>query len=92
VSIVSRWGQNLGPYGRLQSSEGIAIDGRGHVYVADTGNNRIVKFSAGGAVMETWGSTGYGKLTSPQGVATDSADNVYVADAKSNRIVKFSQP
>ena len=39
---------------------GIAIDGRGDVYVVDSGNNRIQKFSSDGAFITKWGSHGSG--------------------------------
>jgi DNA-binding beta-propeller fold protein YncE len=61
--------------------------------VADSGNNRIEKFSSSGDFLTTWGSygSGDGEFNSPCGVAVDgSGNNVYVADTSNNRIQKFS--
>lgn len=69
----------------------MAIDGAGNVYVADTSNNRVQKFDAGGAYLTQWGSGGSGssQLDPPAGVAVDGAGNVYVADSNNHHIQKF---
>ena len=33
-----------------------SVDSAGNVYVADTGNNRIQKFTSNGTFITTWGS------------------------------------
>jgi len=63
---------------------GVAVDGSGNVYVADTGNSAIRKI-AGGLV-----STLLGGFNQPQGVAVDAAGNVYVADTNNDIIVKIA--
>jgi DNA-binding beta-propeller fold protein YncE len=72
--------------------QGIAVDSAGNVYVADTGNDRIQKFSSDGTYLLAWGSHGKGpgEFDSPDGIAVDSAGNVYVADTGNDRIQKFS--
>lgn len=77
--------------GRPFTPSGIAVDGSGNVYVADTGSNRILKFSPEGAVLAKWGAegSGDGQFKSPQRIAVDSAGNLYVADYGNNRIQKF---
>src|SRR5439155_13270100 len=60
---------------------GVATDGNGNIYVADTGNSRIQKFDANGTFLTAWGdAAGFG-------VATDGNGNVYVAEGF--RIQKF---
>src|SRR5262249_59060781 len=70
---------------------GGADDGRGDVYVADTGNSRIQKCDASGTFLLTWGSfgSGNGQFFDRHGVATDGSGDVYVADTDNNRIQKF---
>jgi DNA-binding beta-propeller fold protein YncE len=81
----------------LSSPEGIAVDSSsGNVYVADTVNNNIKKFSSNGTFITAWGrygggAFGNGTLRIPEGIAVDSSSgNVYVADTGNNRIQIFS--
>jgi len=72
--------------------QGVAVDGNGNVYVADTDNSRIQKFSSDGTFLVTWGSEGSenGQFLKPYGIAVDGNGNVYVADTGNSRIQKFS--
>ena len=72
----------------LGAPNDIAVDASGNFYVAETSNNRITKFNAAGALLETWTayagqfSNGVPLWTepwrSPRSVAVDAAGNVYV--------------
>jgi hypothetical protein len=69
----------------------VAVDADGNVYVADTNNNRIQKFTGNGVFLAQWGTFGYGggQFDHPTGVAVDAAGNIYVSDTRNNRIQKF---
>ena len=79
---------------------GVAVDGAGNVYVADTGNNTIRKVTPAGVVTTLAGlagSTGSAdgtgsaaRFNDPCGVAVDSAGNVYVADTDNDTIRKVT--
>jgi len=88
--FVTAWG-TLGD-GEFFYPEGIAVDGSGYVYVADTYNHRIQKFTAEGTFVTTWGSsgTGDGEFRRPEGIAVDGSGYVYVADTYNDRIQKFT--
>jgi sugar lactone lactonase YvrE len=70
----------------------IALDKHGYVFVSDTWNHRIQKFSPDGVFITKWGGlgTGDGQFISPHGVAVDSSGFLYVADEGNHRIQKFS--
>jgi DNA-binding beta-propeller fold protein YncE len=70
----------------------VAVGPDGSVYVTDTWNARVVKFTAKGKYITSWGF--YGQDTpeafwGPRGIAVDSKSRVYVADTGNKRIVVF---
>jgi uncharacterized protein (TIGR03663 family) len=79
----------LGFYG----PRGIAVDGQGTVFVADTGNKRIVATDGEGKFLYQWGHGGNepGAFNEPIGIAVDGAGNVYVADTWNGRVQIFGR-
>jgi glucose/arabinose dehydrogenase len=71
---------------------GIAVDSSGNVYVADSLNQRIQKFTSSGSFLAQWGSfgNGVGQLDRPVGVAVDGSGNLYVTDSGNHRLLKFT--
>jgi sugar lactone lactonase YvrE len=72
---------------------GIAVDSSGDVYVVDTFNSRIEKFSNSGSYLMQFGSgrgSGPGQLSGPNSVAVDSAGNVFVTDEANFRVEEFA--
>jgi sugar lactone lactonase YvrE len=78
--------QSTVPATGLSGPFGAAVDSSGNLYIADTGNNRIVKINPLGS--QTPVSTAPLMLSSPRGVALDGAGNLYVSDFSNNRVVK----
>ena len=76
----------------LSGPTNIAIDGSDNMYVVDSLNSMVKKFSAGGAFQTLFGGAGSGNgdLSSPAGIAIDASGNIYVVDGGNNRIQKFS--
>ncbi len=83
-------GQFAGPRGVVVDSQ--TVDRPGDVYVADTGNHRIQRFSGNSAFITKWGSFGHGdgQFWEPVSIAVDGLGNVYVADLLNDRIQKFN--
>ncbi len=77
--------------GQLNNPRGITRDSLGNLYIADTGNHRIVVLAPDGSQLRTIGSfgNGAGELNEPSGVAVDQDGNVYVADTWNARVAKF---
>jgi hypothetical protein len=77
--------------GQFRSPGGIAIDSVSNIYVVDSVNPRIQKFSQDGVYQSQFGSEGSdpGEFNYPYDIAIDSADNIYVTDGVNNRIQKF---
>src|SRR5213593_2815483 len=81
----------------LNYVHGVAVDGAGNVFVADTYNNRIRKITPDGIISTVvgsgaWGSGGDGgpaqaaQLGAPRGLTIDRAGNLFIADVENNRI------
>ncbi len=70
---------------------GIAVDILGNVYVADTGNKRVVVFNQDGEFLHQIGSAGSlpEQLDEPAGIAVSDSGQVYVADTWNRRIQVF---
>ncbi|NLG26333.1 MAG: hypothetical protein GX557_00350, partial [Chloroflexi bacterium] len=75
----------------LYGPRSIAFDADGNVYVSDTGNKRVVKYSADGTMLAAVGGVGDadGQLQEPCGIAVDAQGNLYVADTWNMRIQVF---
>jgi DNA-binding beta-propeller fold protein YncE len=69
----------------LNSPLGVALDGGGNLYIADSANNRVLKEIPGpGGYTQSVIADG---LLAPTGLAVDSSGNVYIADTGNNRVV-----
>jgi sugar lactone lactonase YvrE len=87
---------------QLWNPQGLALDGRGNLYIADTYNHRIRKIDSAGTITTIAGngtqdSTGDGgpaslaEFRSPVGVALDRSGNLYVAEGEGRRVRKIDQ-
>jgi sugar lactone lactonase YvrE len=83
----------------VSNPNGLAIDCRMTLYIADTGNNRILAIAtADAAVIPNTGAVVAGsgaglnpaQVTAPQGVAVDNAGRLYVADTGNNRVLALA--
>lgn len=98
--LVRAWGSfanvadGNAPGGTFYEPWGIAVGPDGSVYVTDTWNHRIQKFSGDGQFLQMWGYFGQAEVPEafwgPRDIAIDSQGRLYVTDTGNKRIVVFN--
>jgi trimeric autotransporter adhesin len=87
--------------GSLATQQGIAVDGQGNLYIADTSNQRVRKVDTNGVITTVAGNGNAGfagdggpaisaQLSAPWSVAVDGSGTLYIADSGNNRIRKVA--
>ena len=92
-------GKSVYTFGRLGRGQGffmcpsgIAVDGKGLVFVVDSGNDRVQVFNREGCFVRTWGSQGdgVGQFRAPSDIAIHTATGlVWVSDTQNHRVQAF---
>ena len=82
---------DLGASGGMSQPQDLYIGPDGRLYVADTGNNRILRFHQDRRVEAAFDNQGAGGgLKNPSSVFVDENGGMFVADTDNNRVVKLS--
>ncbi len=82
---------------QLSTPFGLAFDGAGNLFIADSGSSAVRKVSPSGIISTiagngSWGYSGDGgaatsaALAAPSGIVADAAGNIYFADSGNNAI------
>jgi sugar lactone lactonase YvrE len=79
-----------GPFHHVGS---IALDAKGHLWVLDSGADRVEEFTETGEYVSAFGSegSGNGQLREPDGIAVDDKGDVWVLDSGNDRAEEFSE-
>lgn len=87
VTVAGTTGSS-GPWSyQLNSPTAVFLDSTGSIYVLDSGNTRVQKWSSGA----NYGVTVLaGSFSNPTGMQLDRANNLVIADKNNHRIVSFS--
>ncbi|HWC49103.1 MAG TPA: NHL repeat-containing protein [Solirubrobacterales bacterium] len=78
--------------GQLKAPRGIAVTSGGNLWVADSGNNRLEKFSPSGSLLNNISGEGTepGKLKEPAAITVAPDGSIWVADTGNNRIQQWN--
>lgn len=91
-TLVGTWGKSGSAPGEFRDPMGIAVGPRGHIFVADSGNYRVQKFTLDGRFLLAFGQEGDqpGEFDKPIDVAVSRDGTVYVSDFNLDRVQAFS--
>ncbi len=77
-----------GKEGQFSSPSGVAVNGKGVIYVADTGNKRLQAFNSEGVFLFTVGpQLGNIALEKPIAVTCDKNRNLYILDSVLKKVI-----
>jgi DNA-binding beta-propeller fold protein YncE len=99
-SLLNAWGSfadatvSAAPGGTFNAPWDVAVGPDGSIYVADTWNHRVQKFSPQGEFLTMWGYFGAGEAPEafwgPRSIAVGADGNVFVTDTGNKRVVVFT--
>ncbi|HEY5286701.1 MAG TPA: RHS repeat-associated core domain-containing protein [Solirubrobacteraceae bacterium] len=90
----SDFGSSGSGNGQFTHPEGIAVDPHGNVWVTDSYDSRLEKFSSSGSWLASYGKLGIGngEYFLPAGVAIDQdTGNVYVVDQYADKVQELNE-
>lgn len=75
----------------LRAPGAVTTDFQGHVFVADTGNHRVLQFDEHGNFLAEFGGYGWGdnELSEPTDLSAREGFRLFVADSGNNRVQQF---
>jgi len=79
---------NVRTVSSLKEPKDLFIDGKDEIYIADTGNNRIVHLSADGTFLRYLTSPD-DPLNKPEGVFVSEDGDIFIADTGNKRVVRL---
>ena len=79
-----------GSYDSLNNPQDLYYDDNGFYYIADTGNNRVLRLDKDFKVVAEFTEADGIAFSEPSGVSTDSDGDIYIADTGNARVVHFT--
>ncbi len=80
----------FGDAGLLAKPTDLFVDRKDEVFIADTGNNRVLKLATDGSLARIYDRAGGVAFAGPRGVYVDRDGDVYIADTGNKRIVHLT--
>jgi len=94
ITVAGGNGQGLNS-NQLNLPNGIFVDSKGNIFIADAGNNRVQKWAPGAKIGITvagdsiQGGSAANELNDPTNIVVDSFGNLFITDQSNNRIQKW---
>ena len=93
IRYIDRIGESGFGDGQFYGPTALAVDKDDNLYVIDSGNMRVVKFSPTGNFLLSFGREGddEGEFDHPSGIAVDHAGNIYISDHGKKKIGMYDK-
>lgn len=88
--IVSSTLYSYGEAGLLNRPMDLFVDPDDNIYIADTGNNRIVKLNPDLSFNRVYDASNSVALNKPEGIYVDKYEDLFVADTGNKRVVHIA--
>jgi len=97
VVVAGTQHENGSDASMLDHPTGLAIDGSGNLYIADTANSRVQRWAPGATAGVTVAGgnlvgSAAGQFRDPQDVTIDRSGNLFVADTGNDRVQRWASP
>lgn len=73
--------------GNISEPRGVALNSKGHIFVFNTGNLKLMEFDEAGNFVR---AIGQGLFGNPHGLRIDRSDNIWTTDLETHMVLKFS--
>lgn len=84
---LTKWGKKGSGKNQMDSAVGIVCDPKGWIFIADAGNDRIIKLFNPQKKVEFKEHLGLGILKRPTHLAVDGKQNIYISNTGNNEII-----
>jgi DNA-binding beta-propeller fold protein YncE/Mg-chelatase subunit ChlD len=93
IRYIGRIGESGFGDGQFYGPTALEVDRDDNLYVIDSGNMRVVKFSPSGNFLLSFGREGDddGEFDHPSGIAVDHAGNIYISDHGKKKIGMYDK-
>jgi len=93
VRYLATWDGTQDGRTGLKEPQALAVDPSGFLYIADTGNQRILKWAPSGAPVAEIGGFGWGRdqFDRPVSIWAGNGLDAFVADQNNHRIVRYDK-
>jgi len=92
INPIHKFGCEGTENGQFRHAQGLCVNSKGEIIVADHNNHRIQIFSKDGLFLRRFGAQGSdpGQFNQPEGVTTDKEDQIYVTEWSGHRVQIFN--
>ena len=93
IQIINIIGPAIGSTRSLSSPRDIAVNRVKEIFIADYGNDRIIKLDSTFSFINEFGGFGASvySLSGPVSIAIDNVSNLYLIDSGNSRVIRFDR-